>query len=104
MAEVIRGAMGVIGSFPAIPLWMGLAAAFPPHWPALQVYFAISIVLSFIGWTWLARQLRGKVLSLREEEFVLAAQLAGASDARIIIRHLIPSVAGDIIVISTLAI
>jgi peptide/nickel transport system permease protein len=62
------------------------------------------VVLSLIGWTWLARQLRGKVLSLREEEFVLAAQLAGASDARIIVRHLIPSVAGHIIVISTLAI
>jgi peptide/nickel transport system permease protein len=83
---------------------MALAASFPPHWPPLQIYFAISVVLSFIGWTWLARQLRGKVLSLREEEFVLAAQLAGASDARIIILHLIPSVTGHIIVISTLAI
>ena len=82
---------------------MALAAAFPPHWPALQVYFAISVVLSLIGWTWLARQLRGKVLALREEEFVLAAQLAGASDGRIIVRHLIPSVTGHIIVISTLA-
>jgi peptide/nickel transport system permease protein len=102
--NVIQRAIEVIRSFPSIPLWMALAAAFPPHWPPLQVYFAISIVLSFIGWTWLARQLRGKVLSLREEEFVLAAQLAGASDARIIVRHLIPSVTGHIIVISTLAI
>lgn len=102
--NVIQRAIEVIRSFPSIPLWMALAAAFPPHWPPLQVYFAISIVLSFIGWTWLARQLRGKVLSLREEEFVLAAQLAGASDARIIVRHLIPSVTGQIIVISTLAI
>ncbi|TME38603.1 MAG: ABC transporter permease [Chloroflexi bacterium] len=102
--NVIQRAIEVIRSFPSIPLWMALAAAFPPHWPALQVYFAISLVLSFIGWTWLARQLRGKVLALREEEFVLASQLAGASDARIIVRHLIPSVAGHIIVISTLAI
>jgi peptide/nickel transport system permease protein len=102
--NIIQRAIEVIRSFPSIPLWMALAAAFPPHWPALQVYFAISVVLSLIGWTWLARQLRGKVLSLREEEFVLAAQLAGASDARIIVRHLIPSVAGHIIVISTLAI
>ncbi|MBV9328271.1 MAG: ABC transporter permease [Chloroflexi bacterium] len=102
--NVIQRAIEVIRSFPSIPLWMALAAAFPPHWPPLQVYFAISIVLSFIGWTWLARQLRGKVLSLREEEFVLASQLAGASDARIIVRHLIPSVTGHIIVISTLAI
>src|SRR2546423_8581981 len=75
-----------------------------PNWPALQVYFAISVVLSLIGWTWLARQLRGKVLALREEEFVLAAQLAGGGDGRIIARHLIPAVSGHIIVISTLAI
>jgi peptide/nickel transport system permease protein len=102
--NVIQRAIEVIRSFPAIPLWMALAAAFPPHWPPLQVYFAISVVLSLIGWTWLARQLRGKVLSLREEEFVLAAQLTGASDRRIILRHLIPGVAGNIIVISTLAI
>ncbi|MDQ6672539.1 MAG: ABC transporter permease [Chloroflexota bacterium] len=102
--NVIQRAIEVIRSFPSIPLWMALAAGFPPNWPALTVYFAISVVLSFIGWTWLARQLRGKVLALREEEFVLAAQLVGASDARIIIRHLIPSVAGHIIVISTLAI
>jgi peptide/nickel transport system permease protein len=83
---------------------MALAAAFPPHWPPLQVYFAISVVLSLIGWTWLARQLRGKVLALREEEFVLAAQLTGASDARVIVKHLIPAVTGHIIVVSTLAI
>jgi peptide/nickel transport system permease protein len=102
--NIIQRAIEVIRSFPSIPLWMALAAAFPPHWPALQVYFAISVVLSFIGWTWLARQLRGKVLALREDEFVLAAQLAGASDLRIILRHLIPNVTGHIIVISTLAI
>ncbi|HLZ26167.1 MAG TPA: ABC transporter permease [Chloroflexota bacterium] len=102
--NVIQRAIEVIRSFPSIPLWMALAAAFPPHWPALQVYFAISVVLSFIGWTWLARQLRGKVLALREEEFVLASQLSGASDLRIILRHLIPNVTGHIIVISTLAV
>jgi peptide/nickel transport system permease protein len=102
--DVIQRIIEVIRSFPAIPLWMALAAAFPPHWPALQVYFAISVVLSLIGWTWLARQLRGKVLALREEEFVLAAQLAGGEDRRIIAKHLIPAVSGHIIVISTLAI
>ncbi len=102
--DVMQRAIEVVRSFPAIPLWMALAAAFPPHWPPLQVYFAISVVLSLIGWTWLARQLRGKVLALREEEFVLAAQLAGASDGRVITRHLIPAVSGHIIVISTLAI
>jgi peptide/nickel transport system permease protein len=102
--DVIQRAIEVVRSFPAIPLWMALAAAFPPHWPAAQVYFAISVVLSLIGWTWLARQLRGKVLALREEEFVLAAQLAGAGDGRIIARHLIPAVSGHIVVIATLAI
>lgn len=93
----------VIRSFPTIPLWMALAAALPQHWPPERVYFSITIILSFIGWTWLARQLRGKVLALREEDFVLAAQLAGGSDARVIFRHLIPSVLGHIIVIATLA-
>ncbi len=102
--DVMQRIIEVVRSFPAIPLWMALAAAFPPHWPPLQVYFAISVVLSLIGWTWLARQLRGKVLAVREEEFVLAAQLAGASDARVITQHLIPAVSGHIIVISTLAI
>src|SRR5215216_2684122 len=102
--DLMQRIIEVVRSFPAIPLWMALAAAFPPHWPALQVYFAISVVLSLIGWTWLARQLRGKVLALREEEFVLAAQLAGGGDGRIVTRHLIPAVSGHIIVISTLAI
>jgi peptide/nickel transport system permease protein len=102
--DLMQRLIEIVRSFPAIPLWMALAAAFPPHWPPLQVYFAISVVLSLIAWTWLARQLRGKVLALREEEFVLAAQLAGASDARIITQHLIPAVSGHIIVISTLAV
>jgi peptide/nickel transport system permease protein len=96
MIEVIR-------SFPTIPLWMALSAALPQHWPPERVYFSITIILSFIGWTWLARQLRGKVLALREEDFVLAAQLAGADDSRVIFRHLIPAVLGHIIVIATLA-
>ncbi len=82
---------------------MGLTAALPQHWPPEQVYFAITVILSLIGWTWLARQLRGKVLAVRNEEFVLAAELSGASDWWIIFRHLIPAVSGHIIVISTLA-
>src|SRR5258707_11089946 len=90
-----------VRSFPPIRRGWALAAAFPPHWPALQVYFAISVVLSLIGWTWLARQLRGKVLALREEEFVLATQLAGGSHARVIFRHLLPEVSGPTIVVFT---
>jgi len=93
----------VVRAFPSIPLWMALTAALPQHWPPERVYFAITVILSFIGWTWLARQLRGKVLALRAEEFVIAARAMGARDRRIIFRHLLPSVFGHIIVIATLA-
>jgi peptide/nickel transport system permease protein len=101
--NLIQRVIEIIRSFPPIPLWMALTAALPSHWPPLQIYFAITIILSLIGWTWLARQLRGKVLALREEDFVMAARLAGASDGWIIFRHLIPATFSHIIVISTLA-
>ena len=101
--NVIQRVIEVIRSFPSVPLWMALAATLPQHWPPERIYFSITVILSFIGWTWLARQLRGKVLALREEEFVMAAQLSGASDAWIIFRHLIPAVFGHIIVIASLA-
>jgi len=101
--EIVQRLIEVIRSFPAIPLWMALTAALPQHWPPERVYFAITVILSVIGWTWLARQLRGKVLALREEEFVMAARVMGASDARIIFKHLLPQVFGHIVVISTLA-
>ncbi len=102
--DLMQRMLEIIRSFPSIALWMALAAAFPPHWPPLQVFFAIGVVLSLISWTSLARQLRGKVLALREDEFVLAAQLAGGSDARIIFKHLIPAVTSQIVVIATLAV
>jgi peptide/nickel transport system permease protein len=101
--NLIQRLIELVRSFPAIPLWMALSAALPSHWPPLRTYFAVTLILSLIGWTWLARQLRGKVLALRNEEFILAAKLAGASDARIIFKHLIPSTLGHIIVVSTLA-
>jgi peptide/nickel transport system permease protein len=101
--NLIQRLIELVRAFPAIPLWMALSAAVPPHWPPLRTYFAVTVILSVIGWTWLARQLRGKVLALRDEDFVLAAKLAGASDARIIFRHLIPATFGHIIVVSTLA-
>ena len=91
-------------SFPAIPLWAALAAAMPPTWSPLQRFFAISVILSLIQWTGLARQVRAKVLSYREMEYSLAARAAGASDARIIFRHLLPNAFSHIIVVSTLAI
>ena len=101
--NLIQRLIELVRSFPAIPLWMALSAAVPPHWPPLRTYFVVTLILSLIGWTWLARQLRGKVLALRNEDFILAAKLAGASDARIIFRHLIPATFGHIIVVSTLA-
>ena len=93
-----------IRSMPTIPLWLGLAAALPKDWTALQTYFAITIILSLIGWTELARVVRGRFLSLRTEDFVTAAQLDGASDWRIITRHMVPSFTSHIIAAATLAI
>ena len=91
-------------SLPTIPLWLALAAALPAQWKPLQVYFGISIVLSAVGWTRLARVIRGKFLELREEDFVLAGKVAGASDRRIIAGHLIPSFLSFLIVSLTLAV
>ncbi|SFV29054.1 peptide/nickel transport system permease protein [Devosia crocina] len=93
-----------IRSLPTIPLWLGLAAAMPKDWNAVQTYFAITIILSLIGWTELARVVRGRFLSLRTEDFVTAAQLDGASDWRIITRHMVPSFTSHIIAAATLAI
>jgi peptide/nickel transport system permease protein len=99
----IQRAIEVLRSFPAIPLWMALSAALPVTWSPLQVYLGITVVLSFIGWTGLARQVRGKILALREEDFVTAAVLNGAGPARVMLRHLLPSFASHIIVSLTLA-
>lgn len=101
--EVVQRIIELIRSFPTIPLWMGLSAALPPHWSPLLTYFGITVILSFIGWTWLARQLRGKVLALREEEYIAASELAGASRWWVITRHLIPATLSHTIVIATLA-
>ena len=91
-------------SLPTIPLWLGLAAALPRDWTALQIYFAITLILSLIGWTELARVVRGRFLALRTEDFVTAARLDGASDYRIIVRHMVPSFMSHIIAAATLAI
>lgn len=101
--EAIQRLIELVRAFPDIPLWMALSAALPPGWSQVQIYFAITLILSLIGWTWLARQLRGQVLTLRQSDYVLAAKLAGASDARIIFRHLIPATFGQIIVVATLS-
>ena len=78
-------------SVPTLPLWMGLSAALPPRWSVVQIYFGIVIILSLLGWTGLARVVRSKFMSLREEEFVMSARLVGASELRIVFRHMVPS-------------
>jgi peptide/nickel transport system permease protein len=94
----------VLQSFPNIPLWMALAAALPPNLDSIKVYFGITIVLSFIGWGGLARQVRAKVLALRDTDFVTAARVANCGDFRIITQHLFPNTLSHVIVSATLAI
>ncbi len=101
---IIQRAIEILRAFPDIPLWMGIAAALPPNWPILRVYFAISIILALLGWTEVARVVRGKILSLREQDFALAARLAGVRERRIISHHLLPSFTSHLIVVVTLSI
>jgi peptide/nickel transport system permease protein len=100
----IQRAIEIINAFPHLPLWLALAAVFPQDWSPLKVYFAITVVLSLLSWTGLARVVRGKILSLREEDYAVAAKLLGASHSRILFRHLIPGFASHIIVSITLAV
>lgn len=100
---VIQRIIEVLRSVPTIPLWMGLAAALPRTWSVTQVYFAITLIISLIGWTDLARVVRGRFLALREEDFVVAAELSGASQGRIIFRHMLPSFTSHIIAATSLA-
>lgn len=100
---VIQRIIEILRSLPTIPLWMGLAAALPSTWSVNQVYFAITIIISLLGWTELARVVRGRFLSLREEDFVMAARLSGCSRMRIIFRHMVPSFLSHIIAATTLA-
>jgi len=102
--QIIQRSTEFLSTFPDIPLFMALAAAIPPYWPALTSYFMLTIILSFVRWGGLARQVRGLILSLREREYALAAKSAGATDARIMFRHLMPGTMSHVIVIATLAI
>ena len=102
--NVIQRLIEFIRSIPTIPLWMGLAAALPADWPQFRIYLGITIILSLIGWTTLARVVRGKFLSLRDEDFVLAAQSAGANQWYLIWQHLVPSFMSYVLVDLTLAI
>ena len=93
-----------VRSIPTIPLWMGLSAALPSDMPVIQVYFGITIILSLVSWTGMARVVRGRFLALREEDFVLAARLTGSSQTRIILVHMVPSFLSHIIASLTLSI
>ncbi|WP_338723433.1 ABC transporter permease [Devosia sp. XK-2] len=100
----IQRLMELIRSIPTIPLWMGLAAALPIVWDPIVVYVLITFILALIGWTYLARVVRGQFLALRNEDYVLAARLAGASEYRIITKHMLPSMTSYIIAALTLAV
>lgn len=102
--EIIQRLIDLLRSIPTVPFWMALSAALPRDWPVVKMYFGITILLSVIGWTGLARVVRGKLLSIREEDFVLASELVGANEAHIISRHLLPSFTSHIIVSVTLSI
>ena len=101
---VIQRAIEFIRSIPTLPLWMALSLALPPYWSIIKVYFGIVIILSLVGWTDLARVVRGRFLSLKEEDFVQAARLNGCSRGRIISRHLLPSFYSYVIASLTLSI
>ncbi len=102
--ELIQRIIDVIISIPLIPFWMALSAALPRTWTSTQTFLAITLILAAVTWTGLARVVRGKLLALREEDYALAAQVAGASKARIIFRHLMPGFTSHLIVSITLAI
>jgi peptide/nickel transport system permease protein len=100
---IIQRVIEILRSIPTIPLWMGLAAALPREWTVLQVYFAITIIISLLGWTELARVVRGRFLAMREEDFVVSARLVGCSQMRTIFVHMVPSFMSHIIAATTLA-
>jgi peptide/nickel transport system permease protein len=102
--EIIQRTIDFLISIPQLPFWMALSAALPRDWPVIKTYFAITLILSVVGWSGLARVVRGKLLALREEDYALAAQAAGASQRRIIFRHLLPGFTSHLIVSLTLAV
>ncbi len=101
---IVQRGIEIIMAIPQLPLWMALSAALPAHWPPLHVYFGITIILSFMGWTGLARVVRGKFLTMRDEDFVVAARLAGTHELKIIFTHLLPSFLSHVITSATLAV
>lgn len=94
----------ILRSFPTIPLWLALSAAMPADWSQLRVYFCMTLILALIGWTGLARVVRGKILALREEDYAMAAKIAGVKEFTILMRHLVPGFLSHLIVTVTIAI
>ena len=101
---VIQRLIEVVRSFPELPLWMALSAALPVTWSPILIYFGITIILGMLDWPGLARAVRSKFLALREEDFAAAAVLMGASPARVIGRHLLPSFTSHLIASLTLSV
>ncbi len=101
---VIQRLIELLQSLPAVPIWLALSAAMPRTWSVEQTYLAITIILALIGWTTLAREIRSRFLSLREEDFVVAAKLSGSKEARVVFRHMMPTMYSHIIAAVTLAI
>lgn len=101
---IIQRIIEFLMSIPTLPLWLALSAAIPTSWGPLQRYFAITAILSVLGWTGMARQVRGKFLSLRNEDFITAAQLDGVSKPRIISRHMVPSFSSHLIASLTMSV
>jgi peptide/nickel transport system permease protein len=100
----IQRLIELLQSIPPIPIWLALTAALPRSWSVEQTYLAITMILALIGWTTLGREVRGRFLSLREEDFVVAAKLSGSSQMRIVFRHMLPSMSSHIIAAMTLAV
>lgn len=101
---LIQRVIEIVSAMPTIPLWMGLAAAIPLSWGPVEVYFTVTAIVSLLGWTSLAREVRGRFFSLRGEDFVTAARFDGASQMRIIFRHILPSMTSHILAMVTLAV
>lgn len=101
---VIQRLIEFIMSIPQIPLWMGLSAAIPQEWSGIQTFLAITVILSFVGWTGLARVVRGKIISLREEDYVTAARISSGTPLQIIFRHLLPGLTSYLVVHLTMAV
>ena len=100
----IQRVIDFLVSIPTLPLWMALSAALPPEWPQLRVYFGITVILSLFGWPGLARTVRSKLIASREEDFVMAARIAGTGELKTIVSHLLPSFLSYLIVNVTLSI